>query len=893
MGLLHAIAHRLRVLALGERYARDQEREIRFHLELDAMTANGAAPDAELEALRRFGNVTYYREEARAMTPLRWLDRVRHDAVHTLRTLRMTPGFTATVVLTLALGFGVNAAMFSMLDALFLRMPDGIVAPRELRRLYVQVHRPDEPAGTYTYEGVEYPQFRAIIAANPGAAIAGATHVDSVGVQIDKAFVSAWQSEVTASYFSVLGVRPRIGRFFVADEDHIERPAYVAVIGDRLWHSTFNGSASVIGQRILINRRPFTIIGVAPANFRGADLEAADLWVPFNTHVGTFVGVAAPWYETYDSHIGILLRETDPTAERAFLGRAENAFRSVELPRFEHDPAAKLLPGSIIGALGPKKLSNEIVVARRVSATALAVLLIACANVVNLLLLRAAKRKREIAVRRALGSSQGRLLEQALVESVTLSLGGGSIALLFAFWAGIALRRLLMPGMNWSTPVIDTRTAAFILALSLLVGVLSGLTPALQAMRPNLIDALRAGSRDLAYRPSRLRAALLVVQTALCVVLLVGAGLFLQSLHNVQSIRLGYDIDHVATIAPVFAEGPFAHAEDRKRELPIIAAQLARVPGVELVSYSAVQPLWGAMFQDVFLPDRDSVPHLGDQRTPPYNAVDTAFFRTSGIRVVAGRGFTAADGPTAPGVVIVNQTMARVYWPGQSAIGKCLILNERSNPCATVVGIVADTHVRDFIEEPMMVYFRPIAQAKGAPSAIVVRVRDGAIGAVRLAAERAIRTRLPVADGVDAELLSAVVAPQLRPWRLGASLFTAFGVLALLVAGIGVYSVVAYGVSQRTSEMGIRIALGAQTRDILGLIVGEGARVVAVGVALGVGVALAAGKVVSSLLYGVGAHDPAVLLVAAGGLAAMGVLACMIPALRAAWTDPATALRAE
>jgi len=893
MSLLHAIAHRLRVLALGERYARDQAREIRFHLELDAMAADGRTADPELIALQRFGNVTYYREEARAMSPLHWLDRIRHDAAYTLRTLRLTPGFTVTVVLTLALGFGVNAAMFSMLDALFLRMPDGVVAPRDLRRLYVQEHRPDEPGGTYTFEGFPYPQFRAIVAANPGAAIAGTRNIDSVGIRIGNTTVPASRSEVTANYFSVLGVHPHLGRFFAADEGRVEDPSYVAVIGDRLWHAVFNANPAVVGQRIFIDRRPFTIIGVAPPDFRGIDLQAVDLWVPFASHVGHFSGSNAPWYETFNSDIRTVFRASDPSAERAFIGRTENAFRSVQIPYYSYDPKSNLLPGSIIAALGPTKLSNEIIVAQRVSATALAVLLIACANVVNLLLLRASKRKREIAVRRALGSSQQRLIEQVVVESVTLSLGSGLIGVLFAYWAGIALRRLLMPRMHWSTPVVDAHSAGFILGLSLVVGLLSGLAPALQGLRPSLIDALRAGSRDVAYRPSRLRAALLVVQTALCVVLLVGAGLFLRSLHNVQSIGVGYDVDRVAMIEPVFPDGPFAHPADMQRVMPAIAAQLARVPGVELASFASSGPMWGEGFVSVFLPGRDSVPSFGDQHTPPFNAVDTAFFRASGIRVLQGRSFAASDGPKAPGVIIVNETMARVYWPGESAIGKCLILDERSNPCATVIGVVADVHVHDIIEKPMMMYFRPMAQTKAVPLAIVVRLQENAMGAVRLAAERAFRAQLPYADGVHAEMLSALIAPQLRPWRLGASLFIAFGVLALVVAAIGVYSVVAYGVSQRTSEMGIRIALGAQTHDILGLVLGEGVRVVGIGIVLGVGVALEAGKVVSSLLYGIGADDPVVLVLAAVGLATMGLLACLVPALRAAWTDPATALRAE
>jgi putative ABC transport system permease protein len=870
------------VMLRGERYGREQEAEIRFHLELESLAEE-----------QRFGNVTYYREEARAMTALRIQDRLRQDLTYAIRGLRRSPGFTLTVILTLALGFGVNAAMFSMLDSLFFRRPAGVPHAAELRRLYMEVHRQRGPVLHLIHDSFRYPQYQAVADAVPETPIAAASPPDSAELVSEGHRVAVRASETTGNYFSILRLRPQTGRFFAPDEDHVETPAFVAVIADELWRRQFNADPRVIGRSVTIDRRPFTIVGVAPRDFHGVNLETTDVWVPLNTHVAVFMGMPGPWYRTFSSNVQLFMRPADSAEEQQVLGRATNALRGVNMNGYEFDPKANVITGSIIHEQGPMQRADEIMVANRVGAMAVIVLLIACANVVNLLLLRASGRRREIAVRRALGVSQRRLLEQNAVESLVLALAGGFAALIVAYWAGSATRRLMMPRVHWSTNLLDARTVAFVLSVSVVVGLLAGTAPALQGMRVNLIDSLRAGSRDLSYRPSSLRAGLLVAQTSLCVLLLVGAGLFLRSLSNVRSIALGYDVDNVILVSPQFSDGAMPHSADLKEAVPILSERLAHVPGVARTAYASTGPMYGITFVELFLPGLDSLPRLGDQATPYLNSVSPAFFDAAGARIVIGRGFTNADGVSGAPVVIVNETMARTYWPGEQAIGKCLVLVKRTNPCASVVGVAADAHAMRIVEGPRMMYYRPLSQAAATPMTIVVRLSGGSIDAVRAEAEGAVRALLPASEAVRVRAMSSVLEPELRPWRLGATLFTGFAVLALAIAGVGIYSIVAYGVSQRTNELGIRIALGAARSDILDLVVGEGARVVGIGIGIGIIASLAAGRLLNALLFGVSATDASLLIAAAAALGALAIVACALPAWRAARVDPAIALRAD
>ncbi|HEY4216409.1 MAG TPA: ADOP family duplicated permease [Gemmatimonadaceae bacterium] len=871
---------------------RDTERELHFHLELEALARSREdAARRELEARQAFGNVTYYREEVRGMTLLRWIDRIRQDAKYAVRGLARAPGFTATVIVTLALGFGVNAAMYTMLDQVFRRAPEGVVAPGNIRRVYEDQSRPREPGGREAYPHFTYPHYRALMTVAAPVQLAAFSASDSVSIIDGTSHVPARESEVTASYFTILGVRPRLGRFFVGDEDSIETPTPVAVISDAFWRRTFGADAHVLGRSISVDHRPVTIVGVAPEHFAGIDLDLVDIWVPANMHESS-ITTGLPWYETFHSSFKVIARIDQPNEEPRFAGAGTVALRAVHLQGAAYDSTSKIVFGPITEANGPAKPAEEVTVATRISWIAMIVLIIACANVTNLLLLRASRRGREISVRRALGASQARLYEQVAIESTLLSLLGGAAALVVALWTGHALRRLMLPDVHWATSALDGHTMLFLLGLSLLIGVGAGAAPALHGTRSNLSDSLKAGSREGAYRRSRLRSMLLIVQTALCVLLLSGAGLYLRSLDNVKSISVGYRTDNLTVVTPTFVTAA-DHSAELAAGVPAAAARLSVLDGVEAVAYAATSPIGGWASQQIRLPDRDSLPAFAPDPRPSYNVVSPNYFRTVGIPILAGRSFDNSDAAGPGGAVIVTKTMAQVFWPGTSALGKCLILGTRSNPCSTVVGIAGDVHRLGIIEQPVQQYFVPLEGADWPPTNLIIRTQPGRADAVDREATRILAQAIPGVDAARVRRMADILEPQLRPWRLGATLFTAFGILALAVAGIGIYSIVAYGVSQRTNEMGIRVALGAQTSDILDLVVGEGVRVLAVGVGLGVATSLLLGRFLASLLFGVSPYDVSTLIGAAASLGALGLIACALPGWRAARVSPVIALRAD
>lgn len=892
MSLFDGLRHRFYVLRRGEAYAAEVEREIRFHIELDALgqsAAGRAHRDAELAARRSLGNSTYVREEVRRMTTQLWIDRVVQDTTYALRGLRRSPGLTLAVVLTLGLGIGVNAAMFSLLDRVFLRPPAGVVDPGGVRRLYTELASGNS---RLTWPTIEYPQYRAFRAAiAPSTTIGLFSSPESTSVRDGNGRITGRVSYVTSGFFSVLGVRAAAGRLITADEDPIETPTPVAVLSDAFWRRAFGGDRAVLGRRVAIKQRVFTVVGITAPAFTGIELSAADVWLPANSRDASAGYYGLAWYNSFGAPFKVIVRPSTPAAEQQILTAGTNAIRPVEMKGLWYDPNIRFRSGPIVAALGPAPQQTEMIVATRVAGIALMVLVIACANVTNLLLLRAVRRRREIAVRRALGVSRGRLLEQLTVESLVLSLAGGAIAALFATWAGIALRRLVLPSINWATSAVDLRTITFVVGVSVMLGLITGLTPALQAMKPDLVESLKAGMRDAAYRGSKLRASLLAVQAALCVVLLVGAGLFLRSLDNVESIGVGYDTENRIFIRPAF-DDPRGHSMELATALPEAARRLRAIDGVEAVAYTSVPPLQGASFRRIFLPDRDSIPQLPNDYGPSMAAVSPAFFRASGLRLVAGREFTDADQRSSTPVSIVGESMARLYWPGETAIGKCIMVLKRDR-CFIVVGVADDAHRRGIIEAPISQFYVPVAQGFDSPQDLIVLVRSGRGPAVTRAAEEILRPLVSEMVGVIARPFSSVLDRELRPWRLGASLFTALGILALVVAAIGVYSVVAYGVSQRVHEMGVRIALGAQMRNIIDLVLGDGLRIVAIGIAAGVVASLALGRFVASLLFGVVPGDPSILIAVVTLLCVVGAVACLIPAWRAARVDPVTALRAD
>jgi predicted permease len=892
MSLLDGIGHRLYVLMRGEAYAQEVDREIQFHLDLEDLSLSGAgAGEASLEvaARRTFGNVTYYREETRSMTLLLWLDRIRQDAGYALRGLARAPGFTTTVVLTLALGVGLNAAVFSLLDRVFVRPPAGVAAPHELRRLYIEdAHT--AYGDSHIFPNFNYPFYRAVADAFGSAETVAYTLADSVRPEGGGPLIR--RSYVTANYFRLLGVRPTVGRVFGSEEARIETPAHVLVIGERLWRDGFGADPNIVGRHVKTGLLDFTIIGVVPDPFAGLDISAANAWAPLSAFsAGRLSLDGPPWYLGFGNYLRVVARMPTGSSDVVLAAKATAGLRAVELKGYASPANNSVWLGSLIAARGPAKKDSESSISLRLGAVAIIVLLIACANVANLLSMRANRRRREIAVRQALGVSRWRLYEQVITESLLLALIGGIAALALGAWGGALIRKLLFPSVNWAGGTLDVRAVAFVAIASVVAGIMVGTAPAFAGSRIDIISSLRAGSLEGAYRRSTLGSILLVTQTALSIVLLVGAGLFVRSLAKVEGIDLGFDTPALLFanlgVSPRQRFGPETQPAFQRA-----AEALRRVPGVQSTTLSNVGPMGGFAGARLFRPNGDSVV-LGDNDSPTFVSVAPDYFTTVGLRLRQGRFFTDADRKGSEPVMIVNARMAGAFWPNQTAVGQCLVLSKPTDPCVRVVGVVDDAHRMRIIEEPAKQFYVPLAQRLFGAPVLIVRADPRRIGLVVAETRRQLKLAFPEAELSQVRTVSELLERELHPWRLGAQLFTMFGILALVVAAIGVYSVVAYGVSRRTHEMGIRVALGARVADVIGLVVSQGMFIVGLGVGVGVIGALLLGRFVASLLYGVTTRDPVSLVGAIVVLSLCAVAACLVPAWKAARVDPMEALRAE
>jgi predicted permease len=891
MSAFHGLLHRIRVLLRGESYAREQQRELEHHLELDAAAHHDESDDERQIAIRRaFGNVSYYREEMRAISALAWLDRLRQTVGYAARGVRRSPGFSLAVVITIGLGAGLNATMFSLLDRTLLRPPAGVDAPFALRRLYIDPGYSVTTHGSRVFGHFSYANYRAVADATPRAPALAYTPAESLAVN-DGAF-TIHLSYASSNYFTLLGVRPMAGRVFGADEAPVESPTPVMVISERLWRSAFGSDPNVLGRPLRVGELRSVVIGIVGAEFSGLDLSASDAWMPLNMFDGGVIRGPA-WYSNGGGNfLTVVARPRDASAESELGGRGALAIRSLR-EAITHDPdRSTMLTGPIIEARGPAEQPTELTLSTRIAGVAVIVLLIACANVATLLVVRGTRRQREIAVRRALGASNTRLYEQVIVESLLLAALGGVVAIGLSIWGGAFLRTLLFPGVHWVGGTFDWRVGAFVGASVLVVGIVAGFVPAANAAQPDVMNSLRAGTTEAAHRRSLASSALLSLQAALCVVLLVGAGLFVRSFDNVRSIDIGFDTDGLV-FGSLSTTPQHRWGAEAIPSLEQAAAALRRMPGVRSTALALPPPMGGYAVTRLYRVDGDSLSRIG-RDFPAYTSVSPEYFQTTGVRLLRGRLFATSDGASAPLVMLVSRRMAQLVWPGRSPVGECLIVGKLGQPCTTVVGVVEDTHRMQIVASPAIQFYLPLTQVHGygAP-AIVARAERGRVAAVLKELQSQVLSNVPGAKYASSKSVDQLLDRELRPWRLGATLFSAFGILALCVAAIGIYSVVAYAMSQRTHEMGVRLALGASVRDIVNLVALDRMLVVALGVAVGIAFALLLGRYVGSLLFGVTPNDASVLIGAAALLIGVAIAASLLPAWRATRIDPATALRAE
>jgi predicted permease len=552
---------------------------------------------------------------------------------------------------------------------------------------------------------------------------------------------------------------------------------------------------------------------------------------------------------------------------------------------------SRAIAGDVQLARGPEA-SEDARIVGWVMGVAVIVLLVACANVANLLLARAVRRRREIALRLALGVTRSRLLQQLLTESVLLAALGGLAGLALAQWGGRALRSLFLRAEDAGAVLTDGRTVFFATAVILGVALLTGLGPAVHSLRADVAGSLKAGAREGTYRRSMMRSALLLFQGALSVVLLVGAGLFVRSLSNVRGLRLGYDVAPVVYVEGNLRSTRLSDAEQNAL-CERLAAAAASTPGVHSASLSISVPFWSNEGRSLHVPGIDSVDKRGRFML---QSGSPSYFETVGTRMLRGRGFTDADRANTQRVVIVSESMANAIWPGQDAIGKQMQISSDTTPYWTVVGVAENARGRRLTGNPEFWYYVPIAQYTaylGTSSPQLFARVDGRAEDFVEVLRRRLQKEMPGAGYVTAIPLRKLVAPRQRSWEFGATMFVAFGALALILAAIGLYSVIAYAVEQRTHELGVRIALGASVGDLMRMIVVQGVAFAVAGIAIGSVIALWAGKWVEPLLFAQKARDPIIYAGVAAVLLAVAIVATLRPAVRATRVDPMVALRAE
>jgi predicted permease len=881
---------------------RDVDDEIALHMELRVaqLVARGVPPEqARDDAVRLFGPLNETRDElVRVATTtgqrMQWRDLLTtaaQDSAYAIRQLRRAPAFTASVIVTLALGIGANATMYGVIDRLLLRPPAHVVAPEQLGNLAVTF---DPRGDNYTQTVLSYPIYQDLVREARAFEQVGAYATTSLTVGSGVTAQKVSGTRATASYFSALGVHPLIGRFFTPTETEMAPGEPVVVLGYDFWQRQFAASPDVLGANLEVAGVRYTVVGVAPQGFTGVTPGGIDVWIPLTA--GTTARELENWKEGRQSYW--LLVVVRPRAGITLARAAEaatTAIRNGEIADGEtqerirqRGPVASFTSALPRDARGGSANSK---VAVLVGAVSLLLLVLAGATVANLQLTRAIRRRREIAIRLALGVSRKRLLVQLTLDTILLSLAGGGAALLVVYWGTNAVRRVMF-NVDWLGGPVDAHVLAYTAVVALLTGLVSGLTPAVYASRPDHADALKAGARGGTAERSPTRTALLVVQAAFATVLLVGTGAFVLSVRRIDAMPLGMDPSHVSVVT-VVTSGRQTSDRERVDLYQRLETAVRSFPGVSSAAAAISLPFSTSSGVSVHLPGRDSVPLTRDGG-PYINAVGPDFFDVMSTRLLAGRLFNAGDRAGSAPVAIVNATTARLWWPGASAVGQCMRVGTDTMPCSQVVGVVENARRQTIIEGESVQFYVPMGQGPvwATPQVLFVRT-NGSASDIASLMQRHVQQSVAGAPYVEVRPLGNLISPRTKSWRLGATMFTAFGILALLLASVGLYGILAYDVAQRTQEIGVRMALGASASEIAKLVVGRGVRTVGLGAAIGLMIVFAAGRAVAPLLFKTSPYEPSVLVVVAVTLLAAALLATWLPAGRASRVDPTAALRAD
>jgi predicted permease len=882
-----------RIKAMFSRRGADEgfSDEIREHLELlteENVRRGMSLAEAQREAKIRLGGATQLRETHREMTGLQFIETLLQDVRYAARMLRKSPGFTAVAVLTLALGIGANATIFSFVNALLLHTPSGIKDASELVSVWNRLPNGGEMQFSYP----DYLYFRdhnqvfsnlTAYSSDPEqASWTQSGHSSLVGTRL-----------VSGDYFATLGVTTVMGRGLLPDDEVNAEAHPVVVISHRFWEERLAADRAVLGRMVTLNGRSFTIVGVASANF--ADLEPGfetAFWAPI-----TMQKVFSPGMDLLGQREGYWIFVVGRLKPGVTRKQAQANLSVVAGQLAQAHPDTNKGWGATVSrvmGLDPDIRGYVVAFAALLMVMVGLVLLIVCANAANLFLAQASTRQREMTIRAALGAKRSRIFRQVLTESTLLSLMAGGVGILFAVWAGpliLALKPAMLSFIQLDLP-LDWHMVAFTVLISMVTGAVFGLAPALQSSKVDVAARLKEESRG-SHVKSRFRNLLVVAQVAVCLLLLISATLCLRSLMNAQSIDPGFQVKNRAVVE--MDPGILGYTDARAKAFYSEAIErLQALPGVRSASVTNYLPLgFEAVAQAIVLEGRPAADTKGV--TVGSMSVAPGYFATMGIPLLGGREFRSEDNETAPSVVIVNEALAQRCWGGKSPLGQRISTGrdaKNQRIWSEIVGVVPTGKYRSLRETAMPFVYHPFLQGFDAHATLVVQTAADArpvLPAIRRAVQ-AIDPTLPI---LEEQTMQDYMGVPLFPAHITGVLLGTLGGLAFLVAMVGLYGVIAYSIVQRTHEIGIRVALGAKQLDVLRLIVGQGLKLALIGAVIGVAAAFAATRLLTSLLYGVSATDPWVFGGVVALLLGVALAASYIPARRAMKVDPVVALRYE
>jgi len=856
--------------------------EIREHLEekVEELVAGGMPrKEAAAAARRAFGNVTLAEEDGREVWRWPRVENMIEDARYGLRVLRKSPGFTAVAVMTLALGIGANTAIFSVVNAVLFRP----LPFRDPGRLMVVWHTPPQksfPGVTkFVVSPANYLDWRDQNHVFEQMSAVGFGNFNLTGMGQPE---SVEGRAVSADFFSVLGVQPVLGREFLEEED---QPGHgnVVVISHEFWQTHFGGSKDVLGSQIKLDDKSYEVVGVAPAKF---DFPfQAKLWVPL------------AWTEkeraVRGNHGYTVIARLKPEIE---MKKAQSEMDTISARLAQQYPADDAGWGAVVLRLN-LQMFQQVGPALLVLFGAVGfVLLIACANVANLTLAKALGRRKEIAVRRALGASRGRVISLVLTETILISVIGGALALLLAHFVIEAIADFIGPQLPLAVQIgLDGWVLGFTLTISILTGFIAGLAPSWHLTKTNLNESLKQGlgKTDADSSGGRARSVFVAAEVAVSLVLLIGAGLMIRTLYLLKNANSGMDARNVLTVTLGISSEKYATVAQQNGFFHHVLEQIRALPGVEFASAVDSLPLQGGSTQPVAVEGQPVVP-MADQPEVAVRLIAPGYLRVMRIPLKQGRDITEADNANARPVVLVSESFARRFWPNENPIGKHVKLTFLPGEASDVVGVVGDVRLNGLsVSEPVQSVYHVMAQNPGT-TFMRLAVRTGVPpSSLTSAVTEAIHRVDADEPVVGVQTMEAVVDESIAQNRLNMILLSAFAGLALLLASIGIYGVQAYAVRQRTREVGIRVAMGAQAAEVFRLIIGQGLRLAIIGIVIGLAASFALTRLMASQLYGLSATDPWTFIGVSIVLLTVALAACFIPARRATRIDPVVALRYE